>query len=95
MTYVVLTFVGEIIGFVFSIDIYLLKVKHLESNESEPTQVTVTDICALPNSSLAAVSIQRQVCFVLACIRFFQDIKCLITSTYVKTQFSRNSIATL
>ncbi|KAG5391265.1 hypothetical protein IGI04_032806 [Brassica rapa subsp. trilocularis] len=36
-------------------------VKHLESNESEPTQVTVTDICALPNSSLAAVSIQRQV----------------------------------
>ncbi|KAF3494020.1 hypothetical protein DY000_02051784 [Brassica cretica] len=58
-------------------------VKHLESNESEPTQVTVTDMCALPNSSLAAVSIQRQVCFVLACIRFFQDIKCLITSTYV------------
>nr|VDD53611.1 unnamed protein product [Brassica oleracea] len=45
-------------------------VKHLESNESEPTQVTVTDMCALPNSSLAAVSIQRQVCFVLACIRF-------------------------
>ncbi|KAL0697247.1 hypothetical protein Bca4012_053369 [Brassica carinata] len=38
-------------------------VKHLEFNESEPTQVTVTDICALPNSSLAAVAIQRQVCF--------------------------------
>ncbi|KAJ4867880.1 Transducin/WD40 repeat-like superfamily protein [Raphanus sativus] len=36
-------------------------VKYLESNESEPTQVTVTDICALPNSSLAAVAIQRQV----------------------------------
>ncbi|KAF8044844.1 hypothetical protein N665_6387s0002 [Sinapis alba] len=33
-------------------------VKHLESNESEPTQVTVTDICTLPNSSLTAVSIQ-------------------------------------
>ncbi|KAF3612227.1 hypothetical protein DY000_02044284 [Brassica cretica] len=34
---------------------------HLESNESEPMQVTVTDICAIPNSSSAAVSIQRQV----------------------------------
>ncbi|KAF8111562.1 hypothetical protein N665_0074s0090 [Sinapis alba] len=31
---------------------------HLESNESEPTQVTVTDICAIPDSSLAAVAIQ-------------------------------------
>ncbi|KAJ0245211.1 hypothetical protein HA466_0186820 [Hirschfeldia incana] len=30
----------------------------LESNESEPVQVTVTDICAIPNSSSAAVSIQ-------------------------------------
>jgi tRNA (guanine-N(7)-)-methyltransferase subunit TRM82 len=35
---------------------------HAESNENEsPTQVTVTDICAIPNSSLAAVAIQRQV----------------------------------
>ncbi|CAH8283657.1 unnamed protein product [Eruca vesicaria subsp. sativa] len=33
-------------------------VNHLESNESEPAQVTVTDICALPNSSVAAVAIQ-------------------------------------
>ncbi|RID40095.1 hypothetical protein BRARA_J00162 [Brassica rapa] len=31
---------------------------HLESNESKPVQVTVTDICAIPNSSSAAVSIQ-------------------------------------
>ncbi|CAN8311075.1 unnamed protein product [Cochlearia groenlandica] len=32
---------------------------HLESNESEPlAQVTVTDICTIPNSSLAAVAIQ-------------------------------------
>ncbi|KAG5374697.1 hypothetical protein IGI04_039293 [Brassica rapa subsp. trilocularis] len=36
---------------------------HLESNESKPVQVTVTDICAIPNSSSAAVSIQRQVYF--------------------------------
>uniref|UniRef100_A0A1J3FI06 tRNA (guanine-N(7)-)-methyltransferase non-catalytic subunit n=1 Tax=Noccaea caerulescens TaxID=107243 RepID=A0A1J3FI06_NOCCA len=32
---------------------------HLESSESEPpSQVTVTDICTIPNSSLAAVAIQ-------------------------------------
>ncbi|CAF1923563.1 unnamed protein product [Brassica napus] len=36
---------------------------HLESNESEPMQVTVTDICAIPNTCSAAVSIQRQVYF--------------------------------
>ncbi|KAG7591022.1 WD40 repeat [Arabidopsis thaliana x Arabidopsis arenosa] len=42
---------------------------HLESNESEsPTQVTVTDICAIPNSSLAAVAIQSfQGIFLLSC----------------------------
>ncbi|KAJ4914753.1 Transducin/WD40 repeat-like superfamily protein [Raphanus sativus] len=33
----------------------------IESNESEPVQVTVTDICAIPNTCSAAVSIQRQV----------------------------------
>ncbi|KAJ0236216.1 hypothetical protein HA466_0261980 [Hirschfeldia incana] len=43
-------------------------VKHSESNESELTQVTVTDICAISNSSLAAVSIQSfQGIFVLNC----------------------------
>ncbi|KAF8111776.1 hypothetical protein N665_0073s0125 [Sinapis alba] len=31
---------------------------HIESNESEPVQVTVTDICAIPNTCSAAVSIQ-------------------------------------
>ncbi|RID49075.1 hypothetical protein BRARA_I05540 [Brassica rapa] len=31
---------------------------HLESNETEQTQVTVTDLCAIPDSSLAAVAIQ-------------------------------------
>ncbi|WZZ19908.1 hypothetical protein YC2023_121295 [Brassica napus] len=32
---------------------------HLESNESKPVQVTVTDICAIPNSSSAAVTSTR------------------------------------
>ncbi|KAL1216546.1 WD repeat-containing protein VIP3 [Cardamine amara subsp. amara] len=42
---------------------------HLESNESEPpAQTTVTDICTLPNSSLAAVAIQSfQGIFLLSC----------------------------
>ncbi|XP_010481572.1 PREDICTED: tRNA (guanine-N(7)-)-methyltransferase non-catalytic subunit wdr4 [Camelina sativa] len=42
---------------------------HVESNESEsPTQVTVTDICTIPNSSLAAVTVQSfQGIFLLSC----------------------------
>ncbi|XP_010522743.1 PREDICTED: tRNA (guanine-N(7)-)-methyltransferase non-catalytic subunit wdr4 [Tarenaya hassleriana] len=34
------------------------KAGHVESDEGEPTQCTVTDICTIPNSSLVAVAIQ-------------------------------------
>lgn len=48
--------------------LWFLKAGHLESKESEPpAQVTVTDICTLPNSSLAAVAIQRQVKYFIDC----------------------------
>ncbi|CAN6903285.1 unnamed protein product [Brassica oleracea] len=61
---------------------------HLESNESEQTQVTVTDLCAIPDSSLAAVAIQRQVYFLASHTLYITKVIKIPGESFIPTSIS-------